>query len=83
MGLQTFKELISLGDKVFLKILIRNSTKNQSFIKKYKDIKNIQFIFGDLRNYSDILKGVQGSDYILHVGGMVSPYADDKPKITN
>ena len=28
------------------------------------------------------MKAVTGSDYVLHIGGMVSPYADDKPELT-
>lgn len=82
MGHQSLKELITLGNKVKTKILVRNSKKNQKFIKEYQEYENIEIIIGDLRNYEDVLKGVKGSDYVLHVGGMVSPMADDKPKLT-
>ena len=40
---------------------------------------SIETIPGDLRNYDTILKCVTGADFVLHVGGMVSPYADKFP----
>lgn len=39
----------------------------------------IKVLWGDLRNYDDVLRGVNGCDIVLHVGGMVSPKADYKP----
>ena len=39
-------------------------------------------IWGDLTKYEDVLKGVTGADIVLHVGGMVSPQADYRPKAT-
>ena len=43
---------------------------------------NVKIIWGDFLDYDAILKGVEGSDYILHIGGMVSPAADWKPYLT-
>ena len=40
---------------------------------------SVEIIHGDLRNYDIMLKCVTGVDYILHVGGLVSPYADKMP----
>ena len=42
----------------------------------------ITVIWGDLVRYEDVLEGVKGSDYVLHVGGMVSPAADYYPEKT-
>ena len=33
-------------------------------------------------NNENILEGVKGSDYIFHIGGMVSPQCDTKPYLT-
>ena len=41
---------------------------------KFKDFENdpsVRIVWGDLTNYEDVLNAVTGSDYILHVGGMV------------
>ena len=43
---------------------------------------SLHVIWGDLTNYDDVLKGVSGADIVLHVGGMVSPQADYRPKAT-
>lgn len=37
---------------------------------------------GDLGNYEDIKKLVDGADYVLHIGAMVSPAADKYPEKT-
>jgi len=39
-------------------------------------------VWGDLVCYEDVLRGVTGSDYVLHVGGLVSPLADTMPELT-
>ena len=39
-------------------------------------------LYGDLTVYEDVLAGVAGADYVLHVGGMVSPKADYYPEKT-
>ena len=35
-----------------------------------------------MTRYEDVLKGVSGADIVLHVGGMVSPQADYRPRAT-
>ncbi len=42
----------------------------------------IKIVWGDLTKYEDVLAAVTGVDYVLHVGGMVSPSADYYPKTT-
>ena len=44
--------------------------------------KQCKIVWGDLGNYDDVLACVTGADYVLHVGGMVSPAADYYPKKT-
>ena len=46
------------------------------------DDPSVTIIWGDLTVYEDVLHGVEGSDYVLHVGGMVSPAADYYPQKT-
>ena len=43
---------------------------------------SVTIVWGDLTCYEDVLAGVSGSDYVLHVGGMVSPAADYYPEKT-
>ena len=37
---------------------------------------------GDLLDYSSVLKGIENADYVVHIGGMVSPFCDKKPYLT-
>jgi nucleoside-diphosphate-sugar epimerase len=41
----------------------------------------LKIVWGDLTNYADVLGCVTGADYVLHVGGIVSPYADRHPEL--
>ena len=79
MGSETLKDLVA-RDKFNIVVLARNSDINHKKLAPYQD--KIQIIWGDLMNYDDILKGVTDADYVLHVGGMVSPAADYYPKKT-
>ena len=78
MGSATLNELLSRGDKFDITVLVRDTKCNRQKMAKYGD--KIRIVWGDLLNYDDVLKGVSGADYVLHIGGMVSPSADYKPK---
>ena len=78
MGTATLNELLSRGDKFDITVLVRDTKRNRKKVERYGD--RIRVIWGDLMNYDDVLKGVSGADYVLHIGGMVSPSADYKPK---
>lgn len=88
MGKAALDEMVQYLDQLKLKVLVRPSLANHKFmekyLKKYNNPKeqNIEVIWGDLVNYEDILRGVSHSDYVLHVGGLVSPVADDFPYLT-
>jgi len=80
MGSAVLTELSHHLDLVNLRLLFhqRSIPKNVSTIIN-NNKSSIEVIKGDLRNYDTILKCVTGVDYVLHVGGMVSPYADTFP----
>lgn len=82
MGWAGFKELYAKRDKFNIVLLNRGSDKNKAMFKEYENDPSVKLIWGDLLNYEDVLAGVTGADYVLHVGGMVSPAADYYPKKT-
>lgn len=82
MGFQGFKELYKKKDKFNIVLLNRDSEKNRKKFEPYMNDPSIKFVWGDLTNYDDVKKMVDGADYVLHVGGMVSPAADYYPKKT-
>ena len=82
MGWAGFKELYKRKDRFDIRILARDSKKNHKMLDRYAADSAVTVIWGDLTSYEDVLAGVTGSDYVLHVGGMVSPAADYFPEKT-
>ena len=82
MGQAGFKELYNRRDRFNIRLLARDSKKNRKILKPYLDDPSVTVVWGDLTRYEDVLEGVRGSDYVLHVGGMVSPAADYYPEKT-
>ncbi len=80
MGFAGLQELLKSEYNYRVRILVRPSKKNKRKLKPF--VGKVDIIWGDLRNYDDVLKGVAGSDIVLHVGGKVSPKADYIPKTT-
>lgn len=82
MGCAGFKELYARKDRFNIRLLARDSGKNRKLLSPYLQDPSVTVIWGDLMSYEDVLAGVSGSDYVLHVGGMVSPAADYYPEKT-
>ena len=80
MGWAGLQELLKYPENYDVTILARPSRKN---VRKLMPLAGqIRVVWGDLLNYTDVLQGVTGVDYVLHVGGMVSPKADYHPEET-
>lgn len=71
--------MLKKPNEINIKMLARKSKKNEELLQPLLSKPNVKVIWGDLLEYDAILEGVTGSDYVLHVGGMVSPTADWKP----
>ena len=80
MGSAAVEELSHHLDKINLRLLLhqRKIPSNVATIIN-QNKSTIETIQGDLKDYNTILKCVTGADYVLHIGGMVSPYADTFP----
>lgn len=82
MGWAGFQELHARADRFVVRVLARPSKKNRKKLEPYMNDPSVEIVWGDLTNYEDVLRGVTGADYVLHVGGMVSPAADYFPEKT-
>lgn len=80
MGTAGLRELMSHEDKYRVRVLALPTRRDRKKLAPYEG--RIEIVWGDLRNYDDVLRGVSGADIVLHVGGMVSPKADYKPRTT-
>lgn len=82
MGHHSFMEFMKHKDKFNVVVLLRKSEKNEKMFADYLNDPSVKIVWGDLKKYEDVEKCVAGSDYVLHVGGMVSPSADYYPTRT-
>lgn len=82
MGWAGFRELLKKKERFDIRIIARPSRKNRKKLRPYLSDPSVTVVWGDLLNYEDVLKGVSGADFVLHVGGMVSPAADYFPEKT-
>ena len=82
MGWAGFQELYARKERFDIRLLARDSVKNHKMLDRYASDPSVTVIWGDLTRYEDVLEGVKGADYVLHVGGMVSPAADYYPEKT-
>jgi nucleoside-diphosphate-sugar epimerase len=82
MGYEGFKQLLNRREHFNIVALVLPTEKDKKIMSPYEKEPGVKIIWGDLTNYDDVLKGVQGADYVLHVGGLVSPAADYLPSLT-
>ena len=80
MGWAAVQEFLQHTDRFELTLLAQPSPKNRKLLAPLTD--KVKVVWGNLCNYDDVLQGVTGSDYVLHIGGMVSPKADYYPTKT-
>ena len=81
MGSAGLKELMKYPDRYKVTVLARESKKNRKKLREYEK-QGVEVIWGDLLDEKSLRAGIEGSDIVLHVGGMVSPMADSYPEKT-
>ena len=79
MGYASFKELYEKRPDYDFNLLLLDDMRGRKLFSKYSNDPRINIVWGDLCNYDDVKKCVTGSDYVLHIGGLVSPTADYLP----
>lgn len=82
MGSETVSEFMKHLDSFNLRLLVRPSKKNKRKMKRFSGISSVEIIWGDLTKIDDVARAMGDSDYVLHIGGMVSPLADHYPQKT-
>lgn len=80
MGIEGLKSLLEKSDDYDVTVLVLPTERDRKIIAPYKE--QVKIVYGDLTSYNDVLECVTGADYVLHVGGMVSPAADYHPELT-
>ncbi len=81
MGSQVLKQL-SQEPSIRLNVLALDTRADRKALKPYRGQKNLQVIRGDIRDYDIFCQAVKDIDLVLHMGALVSPAADSRPKQT-
>lgn len=80
MGSAGLEEILSRSDRFEVTVLVRDSRRNRRKMARYAGVGGFRIVWGDLTRYEDVSEAVRDADYVLHVGGMVSPMADYRPR---
>ena len=67
MGWAGFQELYKRKDRFDIRLLARDSKKNRKMLGAYLEDPSVTIVWGDLTRYEDVLEGVKGADYVLHL----------------
>ena len=79
MGFASFKEIYENRNDFDFNLLLLNNERERKMFSKYSSDPRINIVWGDLCNYEDVKKCVEGCNFVLHIGGLVSPTADYLP----
>lgn len=79
MGREATRRIAALGDRLRLRALIRPSERDHPIVREITRHGLAEIVWGDLTDPASIEAGVRGADIVLHVGGLVSPLADNLP----
>lgn len=82
MGMATLREMAPRANRFDITVLARPSRLNEKKLKPFMELDGFTVVWGDLCNPADVMRAVSGADYVLHMGGMVSPTADLYPEKT-
>lgn len=74
-------EFRNRADRFEVIALVLPTPNDTAAIRRYEDMPNLQVRFGDLTDYDAVAACVAGSDYVAHLGGIVSPAGDDNPEL--
>lgn len=82
MGSATLAELAGRGDRFRVRALVRPEEQGHPVVKRFAKHPAVEWLSGDLTSAQDMRRGIDGVDQVLHIGGMVSPLADQFPELT-
>jgi len=80
MGSETVKEFINRSDKFRIRLLVRDSDNSRKTLKRLHRNKNVEIVYGDMKDPKKIEECVKDASFVLHIGALVSPLADDQPE---
>ena len=80
-GRAALTEFAARADRVDVVALVLPTDKDREVIGRFADMPNLEVVYGDLTDPAAVGRCVRGADYVLHVGAVVSPLADEHPEL--
>lgn len=81
-GRATLREFRHYPD-IRVRAFAQPTPRDQEILAEFADMPNLEIAWGDLTRYTDVATAIEGVAIVLHVGAVVSPLADEKPKLAN
>ena len=82
-GTRILAAFAARADQFDVVALVLPTPRDTTAIRAFEDMPNLTVVFGDLTDYTAVERCVRGADYVLHVGAIVSPFADDHPELAH
>ena len=82
-GRYILREFAARADRFDVIALVLPSSKDIAAIREFEGMTNLQVVFGDVTDYDAVARCVSGTDFVLHVAAVVSPFADDHPALAH
>ncbi|MGB3771365.1 MAG: NAD-dependent epimerase/dehydratase family protein [Rhodococcus sp. (in: high G+C Gram-positive bacteria)] len=79
-GRATLRELRD-RDAVDVVAFAMPTDTDRAILDGFRDMSNLSVVWGDLTNHADVERAMDGVDLVIHVGAVVSPLADEHPKL--
>jgi len=79
VGMNTLSELLQKGHEV--RCFDIETSKNLKMHKKAGDLGDFEIIWGDITDYEDVRKAVEGRDAIVHLAGIIPPLSEEIPEV--
>lgn len=82
MGIEVLREFGRRADRFDVVVLVLPNEVDRGIIAEFAENPAVTIRFGDVTSYADVERCVAGSDFVAHLGALVSPFADDHPEQT-
>ncbi|MCP5395200.1 MAG: NAD(P)H-binding protein [Sphingomonadaceae bacterium] len=79
MGREAVQQIVARPDRPHLRVLIRPEERAHPVVRDIIARDLAEIAWGDLIDRQSVAAAVKGCDVVLHVGGLVSPLADNLP----
>lgn len=81
LGRVVIRELRERADRIAVLALMRPSEHGRAVLEAFGDMDDLEVAWGDLTDAASVASCVRRVDVVLHLGAVVSPFADEHPDL--